>query len=540
VRRPGLRTAAALGASLALGLALRLWGLDYGLPHPSARPDEERIVGRAFTILARGDFHPVEFSYPALMMYLEALALAIYFGIGRVLGVYQSLWDFLFAAAVTEPGLQFRICRALSAGLGAATAAIAFALGRRGYGSTKVGLLAAILVATNYLHVRDSHFATVDVGMAFFVMLSLLFAVRAADGHRKSNYLLAGVFAGLAAAAKYNGGAALFGVVAVGVRGLVFPSVEPQAPGRKTLAGRLVLAIAAAGVAFALATPYTWLEYRSTWATLVSARDVLYQLQGEIALWVHLKVTFPEGFGWPFFIASLAGVGRAFWRRRPTDLALLAFMVPFFYSAATVRWIFPRYLVPLVPPLAVLAAQACRAVLPSGKRLPAALAAFVLVVPGLWQSIRFDRLAARTDTRVLAAEWVAENLPPRSTIFLCQGYGAPAVNQDRRRPPAFDPRPIPCTADAVAEAQAGYLITHEHPYLRQYSHVPEELKSMLQRSGRPLATFDPFRAGERAKPYFFEGDAFYLPFSGLGALDRGGPLVTVWEMGEAAGAFRRD
>lgn len=523
-------TAATLGLTVALGLVLRLWGVDYGLPHPAARPDEERIVGRAFTILATGDFHPVEFTYPALMMYLQALALAIYAGIGRLAGHYQSLWDFLYAVAVTDPGLQFRICRVLSAVLGASTAGLAYALARQGYRSERVGLLAAFLVATNYLHVRDSHFGTVDAGMTFFVTLSLLFGVKAADGHRLPHYLAAGVFAGLAAAAKYNGGAALFGVGVVGARPLLLGWRDPGGPARPALAGRLVAATAAAALAFALATPYTWLQYPATWNALVNARSLLYELPGEIALWVHLKMTFPQGFGWPFFIASAAGVVRAVWRRRPADLALLAFAIPFFYSAATVRWVFPRYLVPLVPPLAVLAAEASMAALPARKSALVVVAAAAFGAPGLWKTIQFDRLAAREDTRVMAADWVAENLRPRSIVVLCDGYGAPAINQDRRRPPAFEPRRISCSPETVLEAGGRYLITHDHPYLTNYSRVSEQLERLLRQRARPLAKFDPFRQGASERPYFYKGDAFYLPFAGLAAMERGGPIVTIWEL----------
>ena len=35
-------TLGALGLALVLATALRLWGVDYGIPHPTIRPDEER------------------------------------------------------------------------------------------------------------------------------------------------------------------------------------------------------------------------------------------------------------------------------------------------------------------------------------------------------------------------------------------------------------------------------------------------------------------------------------------------------------------
>ena len=47
---------------------------------------------------------------------------------------------------------------------------------------------------------------------------------------------------------------------------------------------------------------------------------------------------------------------------------------------------------------------------------------------------------------------------------------------------------------------------------------------------RPIAEFRPFREGAFAKPYFYVGDAFFLPFTGLQAMERGGPEVTVWAL----------
>ena len=87
---------------IVLASALRIWGLDYGVPHPTVRPDEERIVGRAYKILATGEFNPVSYAYPGLMIYLNTLALSAYALVGRLLGYYDNAFDFLFAAVVTQ------------------------------------------------------------------------------------------------------------------------------------------------------------------------------------------------------------------------------------------------------------------------------------------------------------------------------------------------------------------------------------------------------------------------------------------------------
>jgi len=524
---------------LVLAGLLRFWGIDYGLPHPTSRPDEERIVGRAFAILSTGTFHPGDFTYPGLLKYLNALALAFYYGVGKFIGHYQELFDFQFEAVVTHPGLLYRICRSVSALLGVGSVGATYLLARQAYRSRSIGLVAAATLASCYLHVRDSHFATVDVAATFFVILSLFFAVKVTEGYRTRHFALAGLFAGLAAATKYNAGAVILGLLAACLPALVGFKRQQDSPSRTKILRQVMLAGALMALTFALTTPYSLLHYPALLKELQAIREVLYEREGPIAFWVHLDVTFPGGFGWPFFLASLGGVIRAVWLRRPADLVLLGFLIPFFGSAAGVRWVFPRYLVPLTPLFATLAAEfSCwlftRARVPVLSQRPTAVAlvaAITLAGPGLWKSIQFDRLASRKDTRLLASEWVAENLPRRSVILLCRGYGAPAINADRRRPPAFEPKKIKCSTREVSAAGARYLITHQHPQLRAFSKIPADLERWLVENARPMVVFDPFVQGVDAdRPYFYTGDGFYLPLTGLDAMERGGPILTIWDL----------
>ncbi len=512
-----------------IAAALRAWGLDYGVPHPTVRPDEERVVGRAYKILATGDFNPVSYAYPGLMIYLNTLALSAYVLVGRLLGHYDNTFDFLFAAVVTDPGLHYLICRAVSVVLGVGTVGVTYLLGREGYRSQSVGLVAALCVATNYLHVRDSHFATVDIGMGFFVALALLFAVKAARDPSWRNYLLAGLFAGASSAAKYNAGLVILGLGAATALHF-FGERGESSIAKASLLARSLFAVCVMVLAFAMFSPYTIIHYPAALKELGGVREFLYGDGTARALWVHLKVTFPQGFGWPFYLAGAAGIVRAVWLRRPTDLVLLAFFVPFFALVSSVSTVFPRYVVPLVPVLAVVVAEFVVSGLARERRGLVVAAAIALAVPGVWKSIQFDRLISRKDTRVLASEWVAENLPRRSEVLICRGYGAPVINKDRRRPPAFEPLTIPCSAKAVQRHKGRFLITHEYHRLWSSPPLGQDLTDLVEESGRELARFDPFNATTEASPFFYVQDAFYLPFAGFDAVERGGPLITIWEI----------
>ncbi len=512
-----------------LGAAvLRVWGLGYGLPHPLVRPDEERIVGQALEMSVGRRSDPGAFPYPHLVYYADSLALSAWRRAGALLGAYADTDAFLLDLKLDHPGLHYRICRAVSAGFGAATVLATFAAAFYGYRRKDVALLAALLVAVNHLHVRDSHYGTVDVPMTFFVTLALAFALRAAGTRARRDILLSALCAGLATSAKYNAGIVILApVVVVGRR--LWRSTD----GARWRNGLATLALAALvmGAAFAATSPHVVASWREALGGLLRQRHVLFGPGGVAAWRIHLGTTLPGAFGWPAFTVVVLGLARAAWKRRPADLALLAFVVPAFASIAEMTWVLPRYCLPFVPPLAILGAEAAFSLLPA--RSPALVGILVpaLALPALLDSVSYDLLASREDTRVQAASWIASNLPPRSRIAVCRGYGAPAVNDDPRRPPAFKAMEVPCTLSAIQATGAPFVVTQMHPRVRFFLPTDAVLR-WLEAGATPIAVFDPFRKGARAEAVFYPGDAFYLPYAGFSAVDRGGPILTVWRLND--------
>jgi len=62
-----------LAAILALAAALRLIGIEYGLPFGNLLdPDEQNIVPRAWKIVHGGGLDPHWFDYPSLLLYVLA------------------------------------------------------------------------------------------------------------------------------------------------------------------------------------------------------------------------------------------------------------------------------------------------------------------------------------------------------------------------------------------------------------------------------------------------------------------------------------
>jgi len=55
------------GVTLPIAAVARLWAIDFCLPHPRCRPDEDAISAIAGG-LRLGDLNPDVFNYPALFM----------------------------------------------------------------------------------------------------------------------------------------------------------------------------------------------------------------------------------------------------------------------------------------------------------------------------------------------------------------------------------------------------------------------------------------------------------------------------------------
>jgi len=108
----------------------------------------------------------------------------------------------------------------------------------------------------------------------------------------------------------------------------------------------------------------------------------------------------------PLLLLAAVGLVAALVRRTRTDLILLSFVGVYWLTLMPQQAHFDRYILPLVPVLAVLAGSV-RVVVP--------LALVALLVP-LWWSIGDARVLTRTDTRLRADAWVATHIPPADLV----------------------------------------------------------------------------------------------------------------------------
>ena len=196
---PSRREWAAFLAVVALAAVLRFLYLGSGVPAAVAS-DEPFLMERVFAMMTTGDFNPRVYDYPTLYVYMQTALASVRFLVGTLRGEWFSL------AEVTATDF-YLWGRALTALLGTLTVVVAWRIGRRL--GPAAGLWAAAFLAVNPQHVRESHFALTDVPMTFFVTLTLLLSVRAAEIPALRSFAAAGeLLSAVASPAKRPSGVA--------------------------------------------------------------------------------------------------------------------------------------------------------------------------------------------------------------------------------------------------------------------------------------------------------------------------------------------
>jgi 4-amino-4-deoxy-L-arabinose transferase-like glycosyltransferase len=355
------RSAAALVLLVAGAAALRLDGIRYGLPLPLLNPDEESIVPRAWEIASGGGLDPDWYDYPSFVFY--------------VLAPFQAFAD--------EP--SYLAGRLVVAALGVASVVAAVWLGRVAHGPW-AGWVAGAATAVATTHVAYSRMAVTDVPLTLGITVALALIIT-------GRLEWAGAAAGLAASAKYPG---------------VF-LVAPLLVAGWGQWRRLAVSGLAAAVAFATTSPFVLLHAGAAWddASRVQrlARAGWLGFEDEGPAPVAFLDRLWEALG-PFLLVAAGGLVVALARRRRADLVLALFALVYFASLLTIDAYFDRYVLPLVPVLAVLAGRV---------RPLAPVALALLVVPLVWTLGDNADLRVR-DARLDAREWIERELPAGSRI----------------------------------------------------------------------------------------------------------------------------
>ena len=423
-------------------LAVRLWGVGRGLPYLHEW-DEPLVMTWVIGMLQRGDVNPSTFAYPSVYYYLLLPLVHVWYWLLHLRGALASPWAVqLFHPQgpyarywwyISDPSV-YLWGRVLTACFGAATVFVVYRLGKVLF-EPAVGLLAAAVLAVTPGTIYYADTVRVDVPMLFFLLLAMLAGVDIWRRGERRAYSRAGLLAGLAVSTKPN---AFWLAVPLLLAHLFNPRRDGVVDRRVVRLGLFTVLGFVIGTPFALAQVAYFLERMSQNAAVYGGFPTLQMLRVGMPMYLAYLVRPAQGQEWyviphaavglaPVVAAAVGAVVGFLWKPKG-QAYLMSFAAVYFVYTAGQRFLPLRYIMPVLPFIALWAAVgavwcwrrfvALRPAVPRSARWAVAAVGVLLLLAGPTQgSIALARtLAQDRDTRALAVDWLRANVPPGATV----------------------------------------------------------------------------------------------------------------------------
>jgi len=352
--------------------------------------------------------------------------------------------------------------RAISTIADLGTIILIYFIGKKIFGK-RVGIIGAFFYAISVFPIQAAHFYAVDSLLTFFILLTLYQLIRFYEKPTLKKSILVGIFFGLSLATKTS---AVVLIVAIGMAIAVdflliflksphrphiwFPHI-PKFLKRLSIDGAVITTTTV--LTFLILEPYALIDFKEFWRQTIEqsqmTRDAFtfpYTLQyvGKIPYFYELKNIFLWGQGPILATISFAGIiytlfhiiKKQKYKKWAQELILLIFLLSYFAVVGkfAVGWM--RYMLPLYPLLALFAAVFLHRLLSfrassasrgishnslSGMRSLHALRlvgmTVTIILIFVWP-LSFIHIYTKPNTRVLASQWIYENIPPDKKIAL--------------------------------------------------------------------------------------------------------------------------
>jgi hypothetical protein len=341
------------------------------------------------------------------------------------LGHFKQLVQ-LVASFNLEYSLDFTrllfLHRFVTAFIGTLTVPIIFLIARNLFNS-KAGLLCSLLFALTPLHVYTSMDAIgPDNLQLFFICLSFLYACKIFLFGKKKYYLLAGLFAGLAASSKY------FGIFCIGPLLLAhFYNSED-----KRTKGYIYIGLAAILGVLAITCLPLIIDFKDSIATFrffinnygqpVSDHNTVYQALARARGWLSYPNSLFYGLGPGIFVLSILGLFFRLIKRNRKGMLILIFPVTYYLFIGYFYDSLIEYILPIVPFMIFLA---CDFVIQAFKLCPAVKKRliiyplfFVTILPSLNEVIYYKNWISQDSAEGQAQSWILRNIPPDSSVLM--------------------------------------------------------------------------------------------------------------------------
>ena len=501
-----------VAAIVAVALWVHVRGARGDLPW-AFESDEGKFVVLAIRMAAKGDPNPHWFGHPGSTFLYP---LAAIFHVGNALEADLPLLAVdpgLAARVGGNPGKYFWLARLLSCFYAVAALPLVYGIARRAF-DPATGVVATWLALLSPLALTHAQMIRTDSAGLFWGALALWLVLRALARPTLGAHVAAGLALGAGIGTRY--------FIVTLVPALVFSDIvllwrasEPAE--RRRIVGLAAAGLACVGLGFVLTTPYFVLDFTAVWKNL--AHEMREEHLGADGLgfadnlrW-YLTSALPLTMPATWLALALAGGALAAWRRNVAAglVALCAVLFVVAISTASLHW--QRWLIQVVPLLAIfsaagmvglarLLAHGAARLVPAAARATPAFVALLVVLVTAGPAAAYFRTAwlqGVPGTRLLAREWIERNVPA-GTRIVADFYTAPL--HDTEIPADYHfALASNGTLEGYRAAGYRYAMISDAIYLRFFREAkryPREVKfyETLLRNGKLVHRFAP---GDRGR-----------------------------------------
>ena len=529
-----------------LGFMLRLLGIRFGLPDSTYVDSGHTIMPAkkiAYSILQGNfDIDPGTYLYPALFYNILATEFVVY---GVIYGIFadgenfSQKMHFLFQDESNNHRFHL-LARMTSAVAGTLTILFVFLLGTYAYHNDKrIGLIASTFLAFMYLHVKDSKYPMTDATMCLFTTIALIYIAKTILEGQKKDFILSGLFIGLATSVKWLPGTLLLPfTIAIIVR---FLNERKRNILSRQFYMKLFLGFFFIFIGFVMGTPqfvpkftdYTGRFIKTGQSHFVTKSELSEGKKGKLGQVQqgYFDLIFSTTPNWneplslnslrgamdlPLLILTLIGLFYALYKglvlrskEGGVDIAFVAFILAYYFMEARPGGIrVVRYFFLILPLFCVIASRFLVEAIDyitypqKIKNILMVISVLFFVAPTGARAFRYSYLQSHTDTRTHAIRWMHDNIPHGSRILM-PGLYHPKIKYENYKVFFYSKSMVEKCILSLAllrENNVDYVVTssylsdryfHEET-LREYRHVVvcfKEFIDSLERHGKLFKEF---------------------------------------------------
>jgi hypothetical protein len=418
------KSALILIAIFGSAFALRVWGISFGLPYDFT-PDEIHEIVRALK-LGAGEYSwvPGKGGLYYFLFAEYALLFVFWWLTGQISGPYEFAFAYL-----NDPTAFYLLGRLTVAMMGAVTCLVIFQIGTRVY-SRRTGAIAALIGATAYYHAFWSHYINVDIGLTLSLWSSILAYLLFEQQGRIRWLAISAVLGAVAFAFK------LPGIIIIVPIFLAIVTARSQTNNLARIIREGSIFLAIMFLSSLIIVPENVLSFEDIpqhFSKLIGtgggSKAVDTSLSQDIAFddavkqvtvfrgGSYLKILFNQT-NLAITLCALLGITIGLWRRNRWSLIFAVYAILFLIMMSMAdRPGEERYMLPIVPALWLLGANAITMITRDRGSVSVALVVAVISFP-LFALVERNYTWTRPDTRIIAKNWIEQNVRSNSRILM--------------------------------------------------------------------------------------------------------------------------